>query len=295
EGVILNIGGDIVTAGRPADIRVTSPDRCYENDAPLTTVRAANLAIASSGSYERPGHLLDPRTGDAALGALSATVIAQDCVTANALATALCVMAIPEGLALVEQTAGAEAIVVARDGRIERTSGFRAFEQATSTKPVASGWPLGSEMRIELTLTGSAGSMRGRGGRGGSKAPYVAIWAEDARGKYVRTLAVWAEPGRYINELIDWWGIARNDRTLSTTATRATRPAGQYRVAWNGLDDDGDPVPQGTYKINVEVSREHGTYARKSAAITCAGSPASVTLPETAEFAPIVISYGPRS
>ena len=166
------------------------------------------------------------------------------------------------------------------------------MEQATPARTPASGsWPAGYELRIALTLTGQAFGGRGRG----LKAPYVAIWVEDTAGKYVRTLAVWGDKWRYLEELIEWWKFARNDRALNTTATRATRPAGEYRVAWTGLDDTGNPMPQGSYKINVEVSREHGTYARKSGVIACAVAPATITLPETAEFAPIVIAYGPRA
>ncbi len=294
DGVLLNIGGDVVARGPAVSVDVTNPARPFDNDEPLTRLRLSNRAVATSGSYARGGHLVDPRNGGLARGAASATVVAADCLTANALATSLCVLPIHEGLALIEEHEGAEALVTSADGTISRTSGFASLEQATPARSPASGsWPPGYEMRIALTLTGQA---FGGGGRGrGLKAPYVAIWVEDTAGRYVRTLAVWGDKWKYLEELTDWWRFARNDRALNTTATRATRPAGEYRVAWNGLDDTGNPMPQGSYKINVEVSREHGTYARKSGTIACAAAPATITLPETAEFAPIVIAYGPRA
>ena len=290
DGVLLNIGGDIVSAGPVAHIDVTDPVRPFENATPIARLRIRNQAVATSGSYARPGHLIDPRTGSAADGAASATVVAADCVTANALATALCVLPATSGLALVEASAGAEALVMLKAGEVFRTSGFAALEQAAPARPPASSaWPAGYEVRIALQLTGQSFGGRGRN----LKSPYVAIWVEDPAGRYVRTLAVWGDKWRYLEELIDWWKFARNNRALNTTATRATRPAGEYRVAWTGLDDSGHPVPQGPYRIHVEVSREHGTYAKKSGVISCAAATAAITLPETAEFAAIVITYGP--
>ena len=48
-------------------------------------------AIASSGSYERGAHIVDPHTGLIAIGAKSATVVGPDGGLADALATALMV------------------------------------------------------------------------------------------------------------------------------------------------------------------------------------------------------------
>jgi len=292
DGVMLNIGGDIAVVGPEVAVDVADPSRPFENDAPLARIRLSAGAVATSGSYARPGHLVDPRTGGPANGAASATMVAADCLTANALATALCVLPISRGLALVEMEAGAEALLTSRTGAVFKTSGFSSLEQATPPRPSGSGqWPVGFEVRVAITLTGQSG---GRGGRN-IKSPYVAIWVENAAGKYIRTLAVWGDKWRYLEELTDWWKFARNDKALNTSATRATRPAGEYRVAWSGLDDTGNPMPQGPYKINVEVSREHGTYARKTGAIVTGAEPSAITLPGTAEFAPIVIAYGPRT
>src|ERR1700681_748947 len=56
DGVLLNIGGDIVARGRPCDIAVADPDAPYENAAPLTHIRLHNMAIATSGTYARGAH-----------------------------------------------------------------------------------------------------------------------------------------------------------------------------------------------------------------------------------------------
>ena len=300
DGVLLNIGGDIVATGPDAIVDVVDPGVPEENAEPITRVRLRGSAIATSGSYARPGHLIDPRTGAAASGAVAATVIAAECVAANALATALCVLAPEAGLALVERTPGAEALIITGTGATLRSSGFAAFElPGHATAIAAANWPAGYDVRMALKLTGSGGpggGLGGRGGRGrgGPKSPYVALWVDDARGKPVRTVTVWGDKWRYLSELTDWWALAKNNTALNTTATRATRPAGEYTVIWNGLDDKGAPVPAGSYRINLEVSREHGTYARRDGQIVCGDAPATLRFTESAEFAPVLITYGPK-
>ena len=79
-------------------------------------------------------HAIDPRTGhpiDHATG--SVTVVAADCGTADALATAALVLGAEEGLALLERLEGVEGLVLERDPGAEdglrwhATSGFEAL------------------------------------------------------------------------------------------------------------------------------------------------------------------------
>jgi hypothetical protein len=65
-------------------------------------------------------------------------------------------------------------------------------------------------------------------------------------------------------------------------------------VVWQGLDNNNQPVPPGTYRITVETNQEHGTYARQSGTIVIGDSPATVTLPATANFDTVTIQYGPK-
>jgi len=306
DGFILDIGGDIVIVDRLADIGVADPTRWYDNDLPLTTVRLHGGAVATSGGYARVGHLVEPGTGEPAAGASAATAIARDCVTANALTTALCVLPAAAGARLVAMTTGAEALTMSSDGVVHRSANFTLYEPLTfAVAPVSqsSHWPDGFELSLRLTLKnvaggggpGGRGGFLGRGGRGrgGARPPYVAIWVEDASGRPIRTVTVWGNERRWLNELPDWMRVVRSQPAL-LGVTRATRPAGEYRVAWNGLDDNGEAVPTGTYTIQIEINREHGSYARQSAEIVCGDAPAMVSLSETTESGAIEIVYGPR-
>jgi|GEM_PF-389392 len=142
-GALLNIGGDISVwgsgspqPGSPWRIFCADPSRPQENAPPLTAIDLSNRAVATSAGYERGytvagkrySHIIDPRTGWPAHGVASATVIANDSLAANALATALCVLKPTEGLHLISLLKDAEALIVAADGAIFRSAGFGSFE-----------------------------------------------------------------------------------------------------------------------------------------------------------------------
>lgn len=109
---MVEIGGEVVTKGRnpegkPWQIGVSKPVEDAEAGAGelQTVLSLENAALATSGNYrnfyERDGkkyaHTIDPRTGRPVQHSLlSATVIAPDCATADAYATAFMVMGLEE-------------------------------------------------------------------------------------------------------------------------------------------------------------------------------------------------------
>ncbi len=89
-------------------------------------VPLVDRSLATSGNYrkfievdgKRYGHTIDPRTGRPAMNALlSASVIADDCATADALGTALMVMGPEDGKAWLSQHREVEAYLVIDDGQ----------------------------------------------------------------------------------------------------------------------------------------------------------------------------------
>jgi thiamine biosynthesis lipoprotein len=293
---LLNVGGDIVISGNHVwPIGVADPAHWHDNADSLTNITLTNCAVATSGIYQRGyriggqsySHILDPRSGRPAQGAASATVIARDCVTANALATALCILPADEGLRLVEATASAACLMVDRDGTERRSAGFARYERPRITRVSApADWPAGYEVTISLTLKEASGFRVHR--------PYVAVWVEDANGKLVRDIALWAAKERWLPELHTWWNLNSRSRAYASVSS-ATKPAGHYRLLWDGRDASGHAVPPGTYRIFVETNREHGNYAKEDAVIEIGAKPASVTLKGTTEFEPVQVEYGPRS
>lgn len=305
-GYLLDIGGDMVawSDGRPGahplewQIGIANPSEWTDNAPPLTRVRLSDGAVATSGAYQRfytvgdkrYSHIFDPRTGRPAEGVASATVLAPDSVTTNALATSLCVLTPEEGLRLVGTLPGVACLLVTEDGRLLRSPGFAELEvplPAPRPALALAEWPRDYQVTVTLTLP-----ELGKGKK--YRRPYVAVWFEDDKGKPVRTLSVWGNNSRYQADLTDWWKFAKGDKNLILAATRATRPPGQYQLVWNGVGDKGDNVPQGTYKLVVEVHREHGKHVRQIGEITLGSEKASLTLPKNAETEETKVEYGPK-
>src|SRR5207248_3932894 len=86
----INAGGDIRVRGRPTPapywrVGIRHP---FLRDKAAAVVAATDLAIATSGAYERGAHIVDPHTGRPPGGILSVTVVGPDLATADAYATA---------------------------------------------------------------------------------------------------------------------------------------------------------------------------------------------------------------
>jgi FAD:protein FMN transferase len=123
-GAIVNAAGDIASfgglgGGKPFKIGITDPFSPRR----LAAVVYLTGAIATSGSYERGDHLIDPHSGRPAARVASASVTGPDLGLADALATAVAVAGLP-GLALIEPLDGYEALVIAPDGALQWTEGF---------------------------------------------------------------------------------------------------------------------------------------------------------------------------
>ncbi len=123
-GAIVNAAGDIASFGSPGP---GQPFRIGITD-PFSPRRLAEVvyltgAIATSGTYERGNHLIDPHTGRPAARAASASVTGPDLGLADALATALAVAGAP-GLDLIKAFDGYEALIIALDGSRRWTEQF---------------------------------------------------------------------------------------------------------------------------------------------------------------------------
>jgi thiamine biosynthesis lipoprotein len=284
DALLLNIGGDIVVRGPSAEIAIADQAAWYDNAQPAATIVVRNAAVATSGTYARGAHLTDPRTGQSQRSSVAATVVASDAVTANALATTLCLTSRHEGLRLVESTPGVEALRVA-SGVLQRTSGFARLERPSAPRPPANtNWPAGYHVTLTLPLTAPRSSKR----------PYVAVWVDDSSGSLVRVLAIWGDKSKYWSDLSTLWDHLHGRVDQFRSATRATRSAGKYDLVWDGLDNEHKPLPLGSYKITIETNQEHGAYAKQTGTIDIGDSPSSITLPATTNFDAVLVQYGPK-
>ena len=124
DGAMVNAAGDIAAFGGPRRgetfrVGVVRPDARLE----LACVVDLRGAIATSGTYERGDHLIDPFTGAPASAVASASVTGPDLGLADALATALCVGG-DAVLPLIEGLADYEAFTIGHDGARRSSAHF---------------------------------------------------------------------------------------------------------------------------------------------------------------------------
>jgi thiamine biosynthesis lipoprotein len=125
---LVDAGGDVAArghsgAGQPWRIGIRHP---IERTRVARVVLASDLAVATSGTYERGGHVLDPATGRPAGDVLSMTVAGSDIVEADVHATAALAMG-RAGLDLIERLPGYEGYAIHPDLHASWTSGFDAL------------------------------------------------------------------------------------------------------------------------------------------------------------------------
>ncbi len=115
--------------GKPWLVGIKHP---RQDDKYAATLPLDNTAISTSGDYERYfiedgvryHHILDPKTGQSATGLLSVSVIGPDTGRTDALSTTLFVLGLQQGMQLIEQIPGYEAIFISADNTLHFSSGL---------------------------------------------------------------------------------------------------------------------------------------------------------------------------
>jgi FAD:protein FMN transferase len=115
----INAGGDVATAGRWR-IGIRHP---LDSRALAAVIEVEDMAVATSGLYERGEHVLVPHTGGAPEGVLSVTVVGPELGTADAYATAALAMGV-RGPAWTLGLGGHEAMTIRADQTVLTTPGF---------------------------------------------------------------------------------------------------------------------------------------------------------------------------
>lgn len=138
KNAMINAGGDIFCMGGPSwnrawKIGIQHPRIKSEL---LGSIYLKDRAIATSGDYEkfffwkekRISHIIDPRTGMPVAGTpASVTIIAPDCITADAFSTAIFVLGPDAGLRVLNEMKPIEGMIVNNDGKdikVYKTDGF---------------------------------------------------------------------------------------------------------------------------------------------------------------------------
>ncbi len=128
DDYMVEIGGEIAVAGKSPrnslwHISIEAPVECNDSviHDGMGVVEVDSCGIATSGNYrnfrvmggQSMGHTIDPSTGrPVKKEILSATVIAPECITADALATACMVLPLDSARAMIESQPGVAAMFI---------------------------------------------------------------------------------------------------------------------------------------------------------------------------------------
>lgn len=309
SGLLINCGGDIVVRGRPSadalwSVAVADPNHAADNADPLVTLKLRDRAVASSGNYERGPHLMDPSTGRASDVIAGATVVAADAETADVLAT-ICAIGRPaESIALVDGVAGAACIIVDTSGTRHASVAWEKLvrgERLPEPLAVAGGWKDGHEVVVDFTLEDSSPAWRK------FHRHYVAVWIDDAEGKHVATLGVWARRNelKYVKKLKTFWNkswVPREGNSYKAISriSKATRKAGHYQLVWDGTNSEGDRMPPGEYTVHLEIVREKGPPSGKefpahvALKLICGKVEAKAAAKDQTELKDVRVRYGAK-
>ncbi len=262
----VDIGGDAAYWGIPPEqsgweVMIADPEATSDNSNFISSLSLGSKAVATSGHNSRKrkilmrelSHLFTPTTGWPILNGLYAVVIADDAITADALATALSVQSIANASAMIESIEGVEALLIDHTGAQRGSSGWNAYLSEELIEL--------SKADFQLTLNYTIPDMNVRG----YKKPYVAIWVSDIEKKAIKNLALLGSERRWAGSNSRWWRRAGRLSTLQkSNVTRATRPPGEYQLNWDGRDDSDTLIGPGQYLLNVEASREDGGHTHRS-------------------------------
>jgi thiamine biosynthesis lipoprotein len=129
----VNAGGDVQLRGHSWDdeqwrVGIQHP---RIRDRLAAVLRASDVGIATSGTYERGQHIVNPHTGSPPEGVRSVTIVGPDVATADAFATAAYAMG-PKGARWCAELTGYAAMVILADDTVLSTPAMSRYRVQTS-------------------------------------------------------------------------------------------------------------------------------------------------------------------
>lgn len=127
----INFGGTVAVMGKGQKIGIQNPFQ--KTGTSMASILLKNKAIVTSGSYERCffhqgrrfHHIIDPRTGNpSSSGLISVSLIGDQAVELDALATGICCLGREEGLSIAGRY-GLSAIFVTDNGSVQVTENLQ--------------------------------------------------------------------------------------------------------------------------------------------------------------------------
>lgn len=134
---LVAVAGDIKAFGTKPDgkpwlVGIRNPRPKEKDDEVIATIELKDMAISTSGDYERffikngkrYHHIMNPKTGQPAMGCQSVTVITKEGVFTDGFSTGIFVLGPERGLKLLEEL-GYGGVIIDTNGKIHITKGLK--------------------------------------------------------------------------------------------------------------------------------------------------------------------------
>jgi thiamine biosynthesis lipoprotein len=130
--VLVDAGGDLRALGGPWKVAIQTPEGAVGQVSKTFEIR--DQALATSGNYEQPGHIIDPRSGKKVIHSSSVTVLADRHMLANGLSTAFYVMGEEESALALRNFPAIQMTWTHADGAFSTYGPFSAPETGGASK-----------------------------------------------------------------------------------------------------------------------------------------------------------------
>lgn len=297
--ISLNLGGDILVwqsqkqrvKGALVKVDIADPRAPKDNQSAIE-LNLVSGAVAASGHDARGyqvdsyqfSHILSPKDGWPQDYAPAAVVVAKTATEADAIATALSAQSASAGIDWVNQLSGVEALIVSPNGFRLASSGWQNLlavdaKQQPLTKSAVTRNAINLSYQIPALDVDKY------------ERPYLAIWLTDKKQKPIRNLLLLGENERWAKKNSRWWRrVGRRNPELLDILARSTRRPGVYQLAWDGLDDFGQPVAEQPMILHVEAAREHGEHDYQKVELSLAQGQKTINLPIKGELGAVDIT-----
>lgn len=132
---MIQFGGDLYVAGRSGDRpwRLGIQDPRGPSDRIFAAMDVADSTFSTSGDYarffmkdgRRYHHIIDPATGEPAMGCRSVTILTQSATISDGLSKAVFILGPAQGMALIERLPDVEGVIVSAENQVLISSGLK--------------------------------------------------------------------------------------------------------------------------------------------------------------------------
>ncbi|HWK55312.1 MAG TPA: DUF2271 domain-containing protein [Hyphomicrobiales bacterium] len=287
------VGTDAIYWGQPPAIDGWHVDIAHplqaEDGGPLITLSTTGRAITVRSHLDRYrtiagqrySQTLVPGSGWPVENGIGAIALASSAVASNVAATAMTLQSTAAAIAWTDAQDNLDAMALDASGNHAESARWQTF--------VAEETSLNDDSVLALTYTLPPLQPQGTYYR-----PYLAIWISDPDQRPRKNLLLLGQEQRWARENSRWWRrVGRTDPSLVDGIARPTRAPGEYRLIWDGRDEDGAKLAHGDYLLHLEAARQEGGHSYLAIPFSL-GTAQSLELPGEGELGRIVLDTVPR-